>query len=157
MSPYISGPRVTCQSMMRNGTNFVWKSPMLSRHRGVRRRESSCKSSYSVVNPAHELPSYPLSYSLMVIPLSITRWLSTSHKNVPSAALFLGSIIFNLSGAANVLLFLFVRPHLLLFTPPEKLVEPMVQLANSTTSSVPLPNVHIHFPQPTGSELTNDV
>ena len=149
MSQYISGPKVICQSMMRNGTNFVWKSPMLSPHKGVRRREFSCKFSYSVVNSAHELPSYPLSYSLMVIPLSITRWLSTSHKNVPSAALFLGSIIFNLSGAANVLLFLFVRPHLLLFTPPEKLVEPMVELVNLTTSSVQLPDVHNHSPQPT--------
>jgi len=156
MSQYISGREVTCQSMMRSGTNFVWQSPMLSLHRGMRSRESFCKSSYSVVNPAHELPSYPLSYSLMVIPLSITRWLSTSHKNVPSAALFFGEIMFNLSGAINVLLFLIVRPHLLLFTPPEKLVEPMVQLANSTTSSVLLPDVHNHFPQPTGAELTND-
>ena len=145
--------------MMRSGTNFVWQSPMLrlSPHRGVRRRESSCKSSYSVVYGAHELPSYPLVYSLMVVPLSITRWLSFSHKNVPSAALFFGNIIFNLSGAANVLLFLIVRPHLLLFTPPEKLVEPIVQLENPTTSSVLWPGVHIHSPKPTGAELTNDV
>ena len=156
MSRCISGREVTCQSMMRSGTNFVWQSPMLSRHRGVRHRESSCKSSYSVVNPAHELPSYPLVYSLMVIPLSITRWLSSSHKNVPSAALFLGSLMFNLSGAANVLLFLIVRPHLLLFT-PEKLVEPIVELENPTTSTVLFPHVHNHSPQPTGAELTNDV
>src|ERR1700761_1661420 len=130
MSQYISGREVTCQSMMRSGTNFVWQSPMLSPHRGMRSRESFCKSSYSVVNSAHELPSYPLAYSLMVIPLSISRWLKFNHKDVPSAALFFGEIMFNLSGAFNVLLFLFVRPHLLLFTPPEKPVEPIVEHAN---------------------------
>ena len=157
MSRYISGLEVTCQSMIRSGTNFVWKSPMLSRHRGVRSRESSCKSNYSVVNSAHELRSYPLAYSLMVVPLSISRWLLFSHKNVPSAATFFGMIMFNLSGAINVLLFLIVRPHLLLFTPPEELVKPTVQLKNPTTSSVLLPDAHNLSPQPTGAELTNDV
>ena len=93
----------------------------------------------------------------MVIPLSISRWLKFSHKNVPSAALFFGEIMFNLSGAINVLLFLIVRPHLLLFTPPGELVEPMVEHANPTTSSVLLPGVHIHSPKSTGAELTNDV
>jgi hypothetical protein len=132
---------------------------MLSPHRGVRRRESSCKSSHSesVVNVAHELPSYPLAYSLMVVPLSISRWLQFGPTYVPSAALFLGSIMFNLDGAANVLLFLIVRPHLLLFTPPEKLVEPIVELTNPTTSSVLFPDMHNHSPQPMGAELTNDV
>ena len=156
MSQYISGRKGTCQSMMRSGTNFVWKSPMLSPHRGVRSRESSCKSSCSVVNPAHVLPSYPLVYSLMVIPFSICRWLKFNHKNVPSAATFFGMIMFNLSGAANVFLFLIVRPHLLLFTPPEEFIKPTVELANSTTSSVLLPDVHNHFLQPKGAELTND-
>jgi hypothetical protein len=157
MSLYISGREVTCQSMMRSGTNFVWQSPTLSPHRGMRSRESSCKSNYSVLNSAHELPSYPLSYSLVVIPLSISRWLKFSHKNVPSAALFFGEIMYSLSGAINVLLFLIVRPHLLLFTPPDELVEPIVEHANPTTSSVLLPGVHIHSPKPTGAELTNDV
>ena len=71
----------------------------------------------------------------MVIPLSTSRWLQFSHKSVPSAALFLGDIMFNLSGAANVLLFLTVRPHLLLFTPPEELGQPEIELANPSTSS----------------------
>ncbi|KAH9052532.1 hypothetical protein EDB87DRAFT_1722850 [Lactarius vividus] len=62
---------------------------------------------------------YPLAYSLMVIPLSVSRWLHFGHKSVPSAATFFGLMMFNLSGAINVLLFLIVRPHLLLFTPPE--------------------------------------
>ncbi|KAI9445882.1 hypothetical protein H4582DRAFT_1804329 [Lactarius indigo] len=67
------------------------------------------------------LVNYPLAYSLVVIPLSVARWLMVDHKNVPSAATFFGIIMFHLSGAINVLLFLIVRPRLLLFTPPEKL------------------------------------
>ncbi len=60
----------------------------------------------------------------MVIPLSVSRWLAFSHGSVASAALFFGSVMFNLSGTINVLLFLIVRPQLLLFTPPEELGEP---------------------------------
>jgi hypothetical protein len=145
--------------MTRSGTNFVWQSPMLSPHRDVRRRESSCKSSHSVVSVAHELPSYPLAYSLTVIPLSISRWVQfrVGPTHVTSAAVLFGNIMFNLDGAANVLLFLIVRPHLLLFTPPEKLVDPIAELANPTSSSVLLPDVHNHSPQPMGAEPTNDV
>jgi hypothetical protein len=139
--------------MIRSGTNFVWQSPMLNPHRGVRLRESSCKSSHSVVNAAHELPSYPLAYSVMVIPLSISRWLQFNHKSVPSAAVFLGEIMFNLSGAVNVLLFLIVRPHLLLFTPPVEIVEPEVELANRSSL---FSDAYTHSPQPMGVELKND-
>ncbi|KAH9052528.1 hypothetical protein EDB87DRAFT_1570446 [Lactarius vividus] len=63
---------------------------------------------------------YPLAYTLMVIPLSVARWLHFGHKSVPSAATFFGLTMFHLSGAINVLLFLIVRPRLLLFTPPEE-------------------------------------
>ncbi|KAH8992971.1 hypothetical protein EDB92DRAFT_519363 [Lactarius akahatsu] len=76
---------------------------------------------------------YPLAYSLVVIPLSISRWLLFSHKDVPSAAIFFGDIMFSLSGAINVLLFLTVRPHLLLFTPPNELGESSVEPDISTT------------------------
>ncbi|KAH8998216.1 hypothetical protein EDB86DRAFT_820456 [Lactarius hatsudake] len=74
---------------------------------------------------------YPLAYTLMVIPLSVSRWLQFSHKSVPSAATFSGLIMFNLSGAINVLLFLIVRPRLLLFTPPEELGESKVEFSSS--------------------------
>jgi hypothetical protein len=43
--------------------------------------------------------------------------------------------MFNLSGAINVLLFLIVRPHLLLFTRPEDVVKPEVELASLSTGS----------------------
>ena len=82
------------------------------------------------MSATHEMPSYPLAYSLAVIPLSVSRWLLFDHVHVPSAAILFGGIMFNLSGAINVLLFLIVRPHLLLFTPPEELSESEVELAS---------------------------
>jgi len=78
---------------------------------------------------------YPLTYSFVIIPLSISRWLEFRHKSVPSAAVFSGQILFSLSGILNVLLFLIVRPHLLLFTPPEELVGPELELANPSSKS----------------------
>ncbi|KAH9170451.1 hypothetical protein EDB89DRAFT_2071969 [Lactarius sanguifluus] len=78
---------------------------------------------------------YPLAYTLVVIPLSVARWLLFSHKSVPSATTFFGLTMFNLSGAVNVLLFMIVRPRLLLFTPLEELSESSEELANTCTSS----------------------
>jgi hypothetical protein len=43
------------------------------------------------------------------------------HHNVSSAVIFFGLSIFYLSGAINVLLFLIVRPRLLLFPRPREL------------------------------------
>ena len=62
---------------------------------------------------------YPLAYSFVVLPLSVARWLLFTHHDVPSAATFFGDSMFHLSGAINVLLFLIIRPKLLLFTCPE--------------------------------------
>ena len=119
------------------------------------------------MNAAHALPSYPLAYSLMVIPLSVSRWLQFNHKSVPSAAVFFGEIMFNLSGAVNVLLFLIVRPHLLLFTPPAEPIEPEIGLAEPDVEfakpEVELANprtifsdVYTDSPQPMEAELKID-
>ncbi|KAH9170441.1 hypothetical protein EDB89DRAFT_2071956 [Lactarius sanguifluus] len=93
---------------------------------------------------------YPLAYTLVVIPLSVSRWLLFSHRNVPSAATFFGIIMFHLSGATNVLLFLTVRPRLLLFTPPEALGESKVEFSNPSISSTIFPDMigHNQDPQP---------
>jgi len=61
---------------------------------------------------------YPFSYCLIILPLSVARWLQFRHVHVPSAATFFGVSMFNLSGAVNVLVFLIARPGLLLFTRP---------------------------------------
>jgi len=49
---------------------------------------------------------------------------------VSSAATFFSVVLSDLSGAINVLLFLIVRPQLLLFPRPEELAEPDIELPN---------------------------
>ncbi|KAI0276651.1 hypothetical protein BGY98DRAFT_1167349 [Russula aff. rugulosa BPL654] len=73
--------------------------------------------------------SYPVAYSLVILPLTIARNVQFNHHNVPSAATFFGVSIFYLSGAINVLLFLIIRPRLLLFPRPKQLDEREIQLA----------------------------
>jgi hypothetical protein len=82
------------------------------------------------VNSAHryQLSSYPLAYSLVVLPLTIARWLLFSNHHVSSAATFFAISIFYLSGAINVVLFLIIRPELLLFPRPKQLDEREVEL-----------------------------
>ncbi|KAH9025443.1 hypothetical protein EDB85DRAFT_2075039 [Lactarius pseudohatsudake] len=103
------------------------------------------------LHAAHEFLSYPLAYSFVVLPVSIARWLVFSNKKVPSAAAFFAVSMFNLSGAINVLIFLMVRPGLLLFPPPEEFSEPEgAEIKDPTTGST------IHSPQPTGMRLADD-
>jgi hypothetical protein len=57
----------------------------------------------------------------MVLPLTLVRWLEFKRQwdgapnNVPGAVTFTFVSIFSLSGFANVLLFAYTRPDLLLF------------------------------------------
>ncbi|KAF8274448.1 hypothetical protein EI94DRAFT_1713448 [Lactarius quietus] len=102
---------------------------------------------------------YPLAYSLMILPLSIARWSLFNNKKVSSAATFFGVSLFNFSGAINVLLFLVVRPELLLFSPPEEFSEPGVEPIHPTTSSATFSDTAIYDPgeQPIRMELVVDV
>jgi hypothetical protein len=68
---------------------------------------------------AHGPSSYPLAYSVIVLPLSVVRWLAYNNKRVPSVATFFVMTMYSLSGAINVLLLVVVRPYLLLLTRPE--------------------------------------
>jgi hypothetical protein len=77
---------------------------------------------------AYDRFSYPLAYSIVVLPLSAARWSLFDHKKVPSAATFFGVSMFNLSGAINVALLRIVRPQLLLLTRPEPFEEPEIEL-----------------------------
>ncbi|KAH9013781.1 hypothetical protein EDB84DRAFT_1590401 [Lactarius hengduanensis] len=111
------------------------------------------------LNAAHEFLSYPLAYSFVVLPVSIARWLVFSNKKVPSAAAFFAVSMFNLSGAINVLIFLMVRPGLLLFSPPEEFSEPEgAEIKDPTTGSTMFPDTpkYSHSPQPTGMRLADD-
>ena len=104
--------------------------------------------------------SYPLAYSLIVLPLSIARWLQFNGKHVSSAATFFGVSVFNLSGAINVLLFLIVRPQLLLFSPPEDFIEPKTaSLGQPTTGSALFTDTTAMYhpsPQPIETALVDD-
>jgi len=66
--------------------------------------------------------------------------------------------MFNLSGAINVLLFLIIRPQLLLFPRPEVLVEPDMELAPHGTSSAIFSDVakFQNSPEPTSAALLVD-
>jgi len=54
--------------------------------------------------------------------------LEFGHHNVSSAAIFFAVSIFYLSGVINVLLFLIVRPRLLLFPRPKELDGQKIQM-----------------------------
>jgi len=67
--------------------------------------------------------------------------------------------MFNLSGAINVLLFLIIRPQLLLFPRPEKLAEPDMELAPPQGASSAIFSdltKFQHSPEPTSAALLVD-
>ena len=66
--------------------------------------------------------------------------------------------MFNLSGAINVLLFLVVRPQLLLFPRPEDLAEPEIELAPEGPRSAMFSDIakFQHSPEPTSAALVAD-
>ena len=57
-----------------------------------------------------------------------------------------GQSMFNLSGATNVLLFLIIRPQLLLFSLPENSAEPEIQMPH--LNRAPSPDIVRHDHQP---------
>jgi hypothetical protein len=78
---------------------------------------------------------------------------------VSSAAAFFAETVYSLSGALNVLLFLIVRPQLLLFSPPEDFSEPEVVVLGRPTTG-PAAKYHrghgrTASPQSIGMELGN--
>jgi hypothetical protein len=114
------------------------------------------------VNSAHRYrsSSYPLTYSLIVLPLTVARWLLFSHHHVPSAATFFAFSTFHLSGAINVLLFLITRPELLLFPRPEELGGQEIQLTPAPQGTGPASfsstSKFQHSPEPTSVALGDE-
>jgi len=109
-------------SMKRGGTGSACLTSIngWNTHRGVRHWGCFCKP-YPPLSckPRSWSYSYPLAYSLLVLPVSIARWSQFSGRNVPSAATFFGVSMHDLSGAVNVFLLLTVRPQLLLLIRPD--------------------------------------
>ena len=94
-------------------------------------------------------------YAITVLPTTIARWVQFNH-DVSSAAIFFCLFVFNLSGAFNVLLFLIIRPELLLFNDPEGIRKTEVldiglnsAISNNTAKDD-------HDPQLTGAGLVDD-
>jgi hypothetical protein len=67
---------------------------------------------------AFGLLAYPLVYSVIILPLTVIRWMTFSENEanptMPSAASFFATTLYALIGAFNVLLLLVTRPYLLL-------------------------------------------
>ena len=142
----ISGRKVSGRSTKRTGFAGGTLIRGLNTHRGELRWECFCKPSLlSVVNSAHSYrsSSYPLAYSFIVLPLTVTRWSLFSHHHVSSAATFFAISIFYLSGAINVVLFLIIRPGLLLFPRPKQLDEQEIQLVPQGTDAANFSSRHI--------------
>ncbi|KLO07850.1 hypothetical protein SCHPADRAFT_944922 [Schizopora paradoxa] len=71
-----------------------------------------------------KLLAYPVAYSIVVLPLSVVRWITFSEQScgrsssVPGAATFAAVFLHGCFGFVNVLLLLTTRPTLLLFDDP---------------------------------------
>ena len=81
------------------------------------------------------LARYPIVYAVLVLPLSVARWIGFvqethgDRKNhVPPTALLSVQVIYCLSGLANVILFFLTRPSLLLFGKDEPDNDPSMKM-----------------------------
>ena len=94
-------------------------------------------------------------YAVTVIPVTTARSVQFNHE-VPSAAIFFGLFIFNLSGVFNVLLFLIIPFELLLFNDHEGILK--TEVVNIGTNSAISNNTATddHNPQPNGARLVDD-
>lgn len=60
--------------------------------------------------------AYPVVYSILVLPLSVVRWITFNGKNqLGSEATLIVISIYGLSGMMNVILLLLTRPNSVLF------------------------------------------
>ncbi len=79
-----------------------------------------------------------------------------AHHHVSSAVRFFGGTIYYLSGAIDVILFLIIRPELLLFSRREEVTEPEIELASESqgTGSAILSNAmkSQNRPEPTSMD-----
>lgn len=92
--------------------------------------------------------AYPAVYCVVVLPLSVVRWITFDGTPVNSAANFVVVSIYNLSGFFNVLLFTLTRPNLLLMRPRAWYA--------SRTGRPPAHNHNNHNHHPPGEELAMD-
>ncbi|KAH9995626.1 hypothetical protein BJV74DRAFT_829082 [Russula compacta] len=88
---------------------------------GWRMRLSRSPEPINIVGPlkqAYGLLFYPLVYTVVILPVSIVRYMTFAHHHIPSSVTILVDSIYLSSGLLNVLLFSFTRPFLLPHDPP---------------------------------------
>jgi len=140
---------------------FFWTVGLLSVDKEswykLRMSKPDQRAEYAERRVALGMLLYPLAYSIVVLPTSITRWLQFGHHDVPTGATFFSSVLFSLSGAINVLLFLTFRPRLLLFPrfETEELSEPSeVELPRGAGPAIsPSPSNRSPSPETTTTAL----
>jgi len=60
---------------------------------------------------AHKLVWYPISYAIIVVPISITRIADFNGANIPFWATALTDVLFNLMGLVNVILVIYIEGY----------------------------------------------
>ncbi|CAK5272551.1 unnamed protein product [Mycena citricolor] len=64
---------------------------------------------YTMLEAIQRMVWYPLAYTVMLIPITITRLTSFAGGNVPFWAIVIADVVFNLTGFVNVMIFLAMR------------------------------------------------
>ncbi|KAF8199813.1 hypothetical protein K438DRAFT_1582944, partial [Mycena galopus ATCC 62051] len=84
-------------------------------HRRISDLKTSTDTSKFARKAAYTMIAYPISYSVLILPLSIVRWIGFTQGTTPSAATFGVISLYGLSGVVNVALLLKTRPNSVLF------------------------------------------
>ena len=101
-----------------------------------------------------------MAYSLVILPDTTARYLQFNHHHVSLGASFFANTMFNLSGALDVILFLIIRPELLLFSRPRVLDEQEILLTSAPQGTGPAiisdREKLQHSPEPSTSAVLGD-
>ena len=87
-------------------------------------------------------------YTITVLPIAITRWMSFTGRQIPWAGTVFSDVVFASSGFLNVLLFTATRPNLL----PQRSnpllrtrsMPPMMPMSHSRDNSAEMNPAHVH-------------
>jgi hypothetical protein len=93
----------------------------------------------AILRVAVNMVRYPVAYSLLILPIALSRLISFSGHYVPPLATVFTAVIFNLTGFVNVILFICTRrllpdtSNLPSFATPRKEINPKAAEANGVT------------------------
>jgi len=116
-----------------------WRLRFLARGNGWRLLISRDVIDASMAKVAVAMVWYPVAYSLLILPVALSRLISFTGQHVPTWATILCDFIFNLTGFVNVVLFICTRRllpdtnTLPSFAMPRKEIDPESSEANGIT------------------------